>query len=267
MRLQNSTTAILSFISLMCAFAFSGLSVRAADADSAKAQYYEFRVYTTQSEQQQTWVADYWQKAAIPAYNRMGIQPIGVFTELKASPTNKIYVLIPFDTLETFAAIPARLAADADYQTASADFMSRPKSSPGYERIESSLNVAFDSMKKLAVPASAAANDPWIFELRIYESPSESKGINKVSMFNSGEVPLMQDVGLSPVFFAQTLAGPQMPNLIYMVSGQNEAEHKKHWGAFFAAPEWKKLIGDPQYKDNVSRVINIFLKRVPGSQI
>jgi hypothetical protein len=193
---MRAAIGIFRSVLLIGVIALSGLSVRAADADSAKAQYYEFRVYTTQSEQQQQWVADYWQKAAIPAYNKMGIQPVGVFTELKASPTNKIYVLIPFDTLETFAAIPARLAANADYQAASTDFMSHPKSSPAYERIESSLNVAFDSMKKLAVPASAAGNEPWIFELRIYESPSESKGINKVGMFNSGEVPLMQDVGL-----------------------------------------------------------------------
>jgi NIPSNAP len=264
---MRATIGIFRSVLLIGVIAVSGVCVRAADADSAKAQYYEFRVYTTQSEEQQKSVADYWQKAAIPAYNRMGMQPIGVFTELKASPTNKIYVLIPCDTLETFAAIPSHLAADADYQTASADFMSRLKSNRAYERIESSLSIAFDSMKKLAAPASAVGNEPWIFELRIYESPSESKGINKVKMFNSGEVPLMQDVGLSPVFFAQTLVGPQMPNLIYMVSGQNEAEHKKHWEAFFAAPDWKKLIADPQYKDNVSRVISIFLKRVPGSQI
>jgi hypothetical protein len=145
--------------------------------------------------------------------------------------------------------------------------MSRPKSSPAFERIQSSLNVAFESMKKLAPPPSAPDKSPWIFELRTYESPSESKGINKVQMFNSGEVPLMQEVGLSPVFFAQTLVGPQMPNLVYMVSGPNMEEHKKHWKGFSDAPTWKSLSGDPQYKDNVSRVISIFLKRTAASQI
>jgi hypothetical protein len=52
-----------------------------------------------------------------------------------------------------------------------------------------------------------------------------------------------------------------------MVSGPNMDEHKKHWQGFFDAPAWKSLIGDPQYKDNVSRVIYIFLKRTPASQI
>jgi hypothetical protein len=236
-------------------------------ADSGQPQYYELRVYTTKSEQQQKLVSDYWQNAAVPAYNRTGIQPIGVFTELEDSPTNKIYVLIPFDSLDAFAAIPSKLAADTAYQAAAAAYMALPKSSPAYERIESSLNIAFDSMKKLAAPPSAADKTPWIFELRTYQSPSESKGINKVQMFNSGEVPLMQESGLSPVFFAQTLVGSQMPNLVYMVSSENRDEHKKHWQQFFDAPVWKKLSGDPQYKDNVSRVISIFLKRTPASQI
>jgi hypothetical protein len=236
-------------------------------ADSGPSQYYELRVYSTKSEEQQKLVSDYWQNAAVAAYNRMGIRPIGVFTELENSPTNKIYVLIPFDSLDMFASVPSRLAADTTYQTAAAEYMSRPKSSPAFERIQSSLNIAFDSFKKLTAPPSAADKSPWIFELRTYESPSESKGINKVEMFNSGEVPLMQESGLSPVFFSQTLVGSQMPNLVYMVSGENRDEHKKHWQKFSDAPVWKKLSGDPQYKDNVSRVLSIFLKRTAASQI
>jgi hypothetical protein len=86
-------------------------------------------------------------------------------------------------------------------------------------------------------------------------------------MFNSGEVPLMKDVGLCPVFFSQTVVGSQMPNLIYMVSGENMEEHNKHWPGFRDSPVWKKLNGDPRYKDNVSQVISIFLKRTAASQI
>jgi hypothetical protein len=240
----------------------------ASAADSAQPQYYEWRVYNTPSAKQQTAVSDYWQNAAVPAYNRMGLQPIGVFTELEDSPTNKIYVLIPYDSPDAYAAVPTKLAADEAYQKASASFMAMPKSDPAYVRFESSLLVAFDGMKKLAVPPSAAEKKPWIFELRNYQSPSESKGINKVQMFNSGEVELMKDVGLSPVFFSRTVIGPRMPDLVYMLSGENMEEHNKHWKGFRDAPIWKTLSADPQYKDNVSRVMpSIFLKRTPASQI
>ena len=260
--MKKSTTAMLAILALT-----AGIESRTAAADAGRPQYYELRIYTTSSERQQKLVNDYWQNAAVPAYNRMGIQPIGVFTELKDSTRNSIYVLIPFDAPDVYASVPARLASDSDYQKAAAGYMALPKSEPAFERIESSLLVAFDGMKRLALPPSTAGKKPWIFELRNYWSHSESKGINKVEMFNSGEISLMQEVGLSPVFFAQTVVGPQMPNLVYMVSGENRDEHKKHWKGFGEAPVWKKLISDPQYQDNVSKIINVFLKRTSASQI
>lgn len=240
---------------------------RAEAADTESPQYYELRTYHTQSEEQQRLINDYWEKAAIPAYNRLGIAPIGVFTEVKDSPTNRVIVLIPFATAGAYAAIPEQLAADAAYRSAAADYLNTPKSAPAYVRFESSLLVAFDGMKQIAVPPSAADKKPWIFELRMYQSRSESMGANKVKMFNAGEIPLMKEVDLSPVFFGKTLIGAEQPNLIYMVSGENEKVHQTHWKAFFEAPVWKKLIGDSQYKDNVSKVINVFLKRTPASQI
>jgi hypothetical protein len=273
---MNSRTFFQTTLTVAAlAGAASWIPARAADSDAAEPQYYELRVYTTKSEQQQKLVSDYWQNAAVPAYNRMGIQPIGVFTELQDSPTNKIYVLIPCDSLQVFAAIPARLAADAAYQAAAANFMALSKTNLPYDRIESSLNVAFDTFKKLVPPpsqlippGSAVQKSPRIFELRTYQSPTESMGLNKVRMFNSGETDLMREVGLSPVFFSRTLVGPQMPNLTYMLSGENRDEHTKHWKAFTDSPVWNKLNNDPQFpKANVSRIISIFLKRTPASQI
>jgi hypothetical protein len=259
--------ALFQFLFTLASLLTIGGSYRLAAAEVGQPQYYELRIYTTKSEAQQKLISDYWQKAAVPAYNRLGISTIGVFSELQDSTNSKVCVLIPFETPGACASIPGQLAADATYQTAAVDYLNTPKSDPAYVRFESSLLVAFDGMKKLQAPASAAEKKPWVFELRIYESHSESKGINKVKMFNSGEIPLMKETGLSPVFFGQTVIGSQMPNLIYMVSGENLEEHKKHWKAFFDAPVWKQLISDPQYNNNVSKVISIFLKRTPASQI
>ena len=236
-------------------------------ADNAGRQYYELRVYTTKSEKQQNQISDYWQNAAVPAYNRMGVKPIGVFTELEDSPTNKIYVVIPFDSLDAFAQVASKLAADSTYQKDAEEFMSVPKNDPAYVRFDSSLLLAMEGMKKLTLPPASAEKKPWIFELRTYLSHNEAKGINKVEMFNAAEIPVMQQVGLSPVFFAQSIVGTQLPNLTYMVSGENMEEHKKHWQGFGPNPVWKKISGDPQYKDNVSKIINVFLKRTPASQI
>ena len=243
----------------------TALSDGAAAADANKPQYYELRAYTTASAAQQQRINDYWQRAAVPAYNRQGIKPIGVFTESADSATNKIYVLIPCDSADSFAAIPAKLAADADYQRAAAEFLSAPKTNAAYERIESSLLVAFDGMKHLCEPP--ADQKPSVFELRTYKSPSEAKGLNKIKMFESGEITTMKAVGLAPIFYGRTLVGSTLPSLTYLTCGVNLDEHKQHWSAFGAAPVWKQLQADPQYKDNMNGIIKVMLKRTSASQL
>ena len=42
---------------------------------------------------------------------------------------------------------------------------------------------------------------------------------------------------------------------------------KKAWDAFRADAEWKKLSGDPAYKDAVSQITNLVLRPVAGSQV
>jgi hypothetical protein len=234
-------------------------------ADEDQPQYYELRTYVTKSTEQQQRINDYWQNAAIPAYNRMGIQPVGVFTEIQDAPTNSIYVLIPCDSLEIFGAIPAKLAADTDYQQAAAGFLDAPKTNPAYVSFSSSLLVAFNGMKHLSLPPPD--KKPNVFELRTYISSSDSKGLSKIKMFENGEIPVMKQVGLAPIFYSRTVIGPHMPCLVYMTSGENMEAHKKHWQGFNDAPIWKALQADPQYKDNVSHIIQIFLKRTTASQI
>jgi hypothetical protein len=243
-----------------------GIHFRAAGADTGK-QIYELRVYTTQSEPQRKLVNEYWQRAGVPAYNRMGIQPIGVFTELQESATNKIYVLIPCDSAEVFASIPAKLAADAAYQKAAAEYLNLARSNSAYERIESSLLLAFEGMRKLAVPSTNGERGDWVFELRTYLSPSEDRGLNKIKMFNAGEIAVMKEVGLSPVFYGQMLVGSQMPCLVYLTAGQNMEEHQKHWKGFSAAPVWNQLKNDPEYRDNMFGMTKVMLKRTPASQL
>jgi hypothetical protein len=86
-------------------------------------------------------------------------------------------------------------------------------------------------------------------------------------MFNDGEISVMQDVGLAPVFYGEMIVGSQMPCLVYMTAGEDVAEHQKHWKAFSDAPGWNTLKNDPQYKDNMSGMTRIMLKRMPASQL
>jgi hypothetical protein len=251
-------------VSIAALLALATIPTHAIAAEDTR-QYYQLRVYSTKSEEQQKRIVDYWQTAAVPAFNRLGFQPIGVFTEIDDSPTNKIYVLIPGDSFAAFDDLTAKLANDAVYQKAGADFLNAPKTNAAFERLECSLLVAFDGMKRMSLPS--ADKKPNVFELRTYLSSSENKGLNKIKMFESGEIGVMKEVGLAPVFYSRILVGPQMPGLVYMTSGENLDEHKKHWQSFSSATVWKNLQADPQYKDNVSAIIKIILKRTSASQI
>ncbi len=250
--------------SIVCSVITCRLTPNAV-ADETQPQYYELRTYTTKSTEQQQRINDYWQDAAIPAYNRMGIQPVGVFTETDDTATNKIYVLIPCDSLEVFGEIPGKLAEDAVYQQAAEGFLDAPKTNLAYVSFSSSLLKAFNGMKHLSLPP--ADKKPNIFELRTYISPSDSKGLSKIKMFESGEITLMKNVGLAPIFYSRTVTGPEMPSLVYLTSGENMEAHNQHWKGFNDAPIWKALQADPQYKDNVSKIIRILLKRTSASQI
>jgi len=247
---------------LLCIIAFG---LRAAVADDSPPQYYELRVYTAKSDAQRERINDYWQHAAVPAYNHLGCQPVGVFTELQDSETNKIYVFIPHASAAAFAAAPAKLAADAEFQKAGADFLNAPKTNTAYEGFQTTLLVAFDGMKQLNLPPPD--KKPNVFELRTYVSPSEAKGLNKIHMFESGEIDVMKEVGLAPIFYGRTLTGPVMPSLVYLTCGVDMDAHKEHWKKFGAAPGWKQLQADPQFKDNMTTAIKVILKRTAASQL
>ena len=68
-------------------------------------------------------------------------------------------------------------------------------------------------------------------------------------------------------FFGETIIGPMMPNLTYMLVFEDLNERDERWGVFGSSPEWKKLRSDPRYKDTVSNITDIILRPTPYSQI
>ena len=103
--------------------------------------------------------------------------------------------------------------------------------------------------------------------MRDYESHSELKALSKMAMFNDGEVTLMKDLGMSPVFYGQALAGPALPHLTYMTGAADLATHLGNWKKFGSAPRWNAMKDLPQYADNTSKNTPRFLAPKAYSQI
>jgi hypothetical protein len=266
----------------VAASALAGLgsaNLHAAAGDRTRREgqeYFELRVYRLKSGASQEPLHAYLSQAVIPGLNRLGIKPIGVFAqqERTEAPTptelrdpSAVLVLIPYPSVAAFGTADARLNADPEFRRAGADYLQSPKANPAFERIDSWLMVAFAGMPLLELPPYCREKQPRMFELRTYESYSELKARKKVEMFNSGEIEIMREVGLGPIFYGQTLIGGNLPHLIYMTSAENPEAHKKHWDAFRAHPKWEKMKSDPQYADTVSKITIRFLVPTTYSQV
>jgi len=105
--------------------------------------------------------------------------------------------------------------------------------------------------------------------LRTYESASDQDHKRKVEMMQAGEQEIFAKAGFSQVFYGDTLIGPRLPNLTYMLSFQNLAERDRDWDAFRSSPEWKSLSSQPRYafESIVSSIVNVILTPADYSQI
>lgn len=235
-------------------------------AADAPQQTLELRVYRNSDPAKQAAVIDYVADALVPALNRHGVSPVGVFKPMDEKDAD-LYVLIPYESLAASVATRDALAADEAYQQAAKSFLAAVPKQPNYTRCETSLMRAFAGMPTVEVPALTEGNQDRLFELRTYESHTEEKARLKVDMFNSGEIEVMKDVGLAPVFYGEVLAGGDTPCLKYMMSGPNEEEHKAHFKGFLDHPTWAKLKVMPKYAQTVSKISKTMLVAARGSQI
>ncbi|MFC1489741.1 NIPSNAP family protein [Candidatus Latescibacterota bacterium] len=254
--LSNSTVA-----GLAAAGSLTGAETSEA-ADSR--DYYELQRYTFDSEDKRKIFDKFMAEAAIPAMNRIDVNPVGVFySEDAISP---VYVLRRFRTLESFAESKQKLLADSEYLRKGAEFLNIVTDSMVYSRVESSLMLAFEGVPHLETPV---VSDDRVFQLRIYESPSIKTGLKKIEMFNTGELAVFRETGLNPVFFGETLIGEKMQNLTYMVGFNNKQEQSESWDRFRSHPEWLRLKAIPEFDDNknLCGITNIVLLPAPYSQI
>lgn len=249
------------------ASAVNGLAAEAGAR--APRELYELRMYHLRRGPKQKLFDDFYREAAVPAWNRAGISPVGVFNVMFGPDSPTMYVLLPHKSMDSLATATDRVRSDADYQKAGAEFINVPPSDPAYVRVESSLLAAFEGMPKLEVPAAAAEKKARMFELRTYESHSKKANKKKIEMFNKGEIAIFRRTGLQPVFFGETLVGTKMPNLTYMLVFENMTAHDKAWSTFVSDAEWKKLSTTPGYTDPeiVTNISNVFLRPTSYSQI
>jgi hypothetical protein len=236
-------------------------------AQSGSRQFIELRRYHLLPGTKQRAFTSFVGDALIPAMNRAGVSRVGAFTILYGENAPSLLLVLPHSTLDSVVSLRDRLASDAAYARAGAATLDAPLSDPAFVRVESSLLRAFEAMPTIEPSPAAAPRTSRIYELRTYESHSNRAALNKLRMFNAGEVPIFRRAGLTPVFFGETLIGTGMPSLTYMLTFPDMPARDAAWSVFGKDPEWTKLSADPQYRDNVSAISDIILQPTAYSQI
>jgi len=235
---------------------------------SAPREYYELRTYHFKDAKQQERVEAYLKNAFIPALHRLGIKKVGVFKPIESDSTygRKLLVFIPFPSLNEFDNLFERLSKDNQYLVDGKDYIDASYDNPPYQRFESAVLKAFSGMPESAVPNLKAPHNERVYELRSYEGHTEKIYRNKVKMFIDGdEIGLFKRLGFNAVFYAETIAGSTMPNLVYMTTFESQSSRDAHWKAFIDDPQWKKLIAIPEYQHNVSKNVTTFFRPVSYS--
>ena len=86
--------------------------------------------------------------------------------------------------------------------------------------------------------------------------------MRKVDMFHNGEFEIFARAGFWQLLLGDTLIGPRLPQLTYMVSFPDISEIDVKWDAFRSDPQWKKLSAQPKYSSEaiVSNITNLILR-------
>ena len=237
---------------------------QAAESEGER-EYYELQQYELETEAQKQTFDTYMKEAAIPALNRLGIRPVGVFYPREG--LGPAYVVLPSKSLDVLTTKTQKLLADEEYLRKGAALLNAPADAPAFKRLESTLLLAFRGMPKLQTPISSPDR---VVQLRIYESPSVKTGQKKIEMFNdAGEIAIFRRVGLNPVFFGEAIIGGKMPNLTYMLMFESPEAQQAAWQSFRTDPDWLRLREMSEYSDKaiLCGITNLLLKPAEYSQI
>ncbi len=166
------------------------------------------------------------------------IHTLGVFNALIAPRLPMMLVLSGFTSFEEMETAGERIRQDSGFRTA-------------FEQMETGAEPPFDSADRVllrptdfspeVVPLREKPKTPRVFELRVYHSPTERQLRYVHERFAGPEIKIFHRSGVHPILYTDTLVGPLMPNLTYLIPFDSLADREKAWDAFSADPEWVKV--------------------------
>jgi hypothetical protein len=139
-------------------------------------EFYQITVYHFANTAQQELIEQYLKDAYLPALHKQKIKNIGVFTAIAndTAVDKRIYVIYPIQSLQQVLTIKENLDKDEAYKLNGKAYLEAPSKKPAYSRMENILLKAFHLAPFMNLPKLSSPKTERFFELRSYESPSET---------------------------------------------------------------------------------------------
>ncbi|MFB3923438.1 MAG: NIPSNAP family protein [Terriglobia bacterium] len=216
----------------------SGLATSATGADAPTLPYLvEWVTFRLQSGPQVTNALRWLEKRAMPLWQKHKFGPVGVFTVDVGGHLPAVHFMRIYLSLSDRQAVWSELRADPEWDATLADL---EKDGPAFYREDM---ILLNSTPFSPPIKPWATGDPThkIYELRIYESPTWKQLGYLHDRFAGGEIDIFHKSGIHPVFYADTLTGPNQPNMVYMIPFESAAQREQAWQTFRENPDWVKI--------------------------
>lgn len=162
----------------------------------------------------------------------------GVFTAVFAPRAQTMLALTGYSSFDDMTAATDAIAADPGFQKAHQELESG--SEPAFASWQRVLLQAADFSPEI-VPPAEKPKSPRYFEIRVYHSPTKRQWDLLHERFAGPEIRIFHRSGVNPILYGDTIAGPDMVNLTYIVPFASLADREKAWETFNADPESIKV--------------------------
>jgi hypothetical protein len=209
---------------------------------------------------------DFLEKAWSPALKRSGASVVGAFGSLISEGSPYVLLLSEYADMGAWESAQSKALSDTETTKMRDEYFGGPLQ---FIRSEVTLLRGFPGFPAVQVPPAKQGGGSRVYEIRTYESNNPKTLARKIRMFDEGESALFAKIGMTNVFYGETVVGRNMPNLTYMVGFDDLAHREKAWSAFGGHPEWKKMLAQPGVTDAeiVSNISNAIVRPLAWSAI
>ncbi len=199
--------------------------------------YFEFFYIHMQNGSQTPRMMKWLDNGLWPICQKHGFGPMGFFNVDVGPSLPTVLIIFSYPSLAEMETLWGKLNSDPDYAAVVADV---EKDEPAFYRTEAMLLRATPFCPPFQAPPLDAPGHK-IYELRIYESPTNRQLAFLHDRFAGGEIDIFHKSGIHPILYADTVFGPNQPNMVYLIPFESADHREKCWTAFRNDPDWIKI--------------------------